>query len=86
LTVECRYTTVTHPDKDTPIPYSDVSDLPDSVRRHLPAHAQEIYLAAFNSAWRQYAGREDREVIAHRVAWAAVKREYVKSGRDWVRK
>ena len=68
------------------MPYADTSDLPASVRSHLPAHAQEIYLAAFNNAWEEYASRADREAVAHRVAWAAVKKQYVKAGKDWIRK
>ncbi|WP_255991885.1 ChaB family protein [Chitinolyticbacter albus] len=64
------------------MPYSSLKDLPDSVRDHLPRHAQEIYRAAFNSAWDDY---EHDEARAHRVAWAAVKNKYEKdedSG-DW---
>lgn len=81
------------------------------MRSHLPRHAREIYLAAFNNAWEEYAGREDREIVAHKfagsefgrpqgrprsgepqgwgghkVAWAAVKKQYVKAGKDWIRK
>src|SRR5690606_29223065 len=33
------------------MPYDRASDLPDSVRNVLPAHAQDIYKEAFNSAW-----------------------------------
>ena len=64
------------------MPYSTNDDLPDSVRRHLPPHAQDIYRAAFNNAWSSYGATEPvrREEIAHRVAWAAVKRQYRKSG------
>jgi cation transport regulator len=68
------------------MPYRDISDLPDAVQQHLPQHAREIYLAAFNNAWEEYAGRENRESVAHKVAWAAVKKQYVKAGKDWVRK
>ena len=68
------------------MPYADISDLPDSVRNHLPPHAQEIYMKAFNNAWREYAARADREAVAHKVAWAAVKRVYRKEGDTWVRK
>jgi cation transport regulator len=68
------------------MPYASVEDLPAGVRRHLPPHAQEIYLEAFNSAWRQYAARADREALAHRVAWAAVKKRYEKAGDEWVEK
>jgi cation transport regulator len=64
------------------MPYDSVQDLPASVRDHLPEHAQEIYRAAFNHAWEEY--RHD-EARAHRVAWAAVEREYVKDEQtgDW---
>lgn len=57
------------------MPYSKIGDLPDSVREHLPEHAQEIFRAAFNSAWDEYHHDEER---AFRVAWAAVKHEYEK--------
>ncbi len=66
------------------MPYPNLRDLPDSVRSHLPAHAQEIYKEAFNNAWQEYADskqrREEasREETAHKVAWAAVKRSYHK--------
>ena len=74
------------------MPYPNLKDLPDSVREHLPKHAQEIYKEAFNSAWDQYADPEERrddasrEEVAHRVAWAAVKKVYEKKadGR-WVK-
>lgn len=67
------------------MPYATEEDLPPPVRTHLPLHAQEIFRAAFNSAWDEYADRgQEREEIAHRVAWAAVKRLYRKEGRDWV--
>ena len=57
------------------MPYERVTDLPESVRDNLPKHAQEIYQAAYNSAWEEYKHDEER---AHRVAWAAVKRDYEK--------
>ena len=57
------------------MPYTTNSDLPASVRRHLPRHAQDIYRAAFNSAFARYGA--GREATAHRIAWAAVKRRYV---------
>lgn len=66
------------------MPYDKRSDLPGSVRDNLPAHAQDIYKEAFNSAWEQYRDPDDRrddasrEEVAHRVAWAAVKRSYHK--------
>ena len=58
------------------MPYEKLTDLPDSVRDNLPKHAQEIYRAAYNSAEERY----DEEDRRHRVALAAVKDEYEKSG------
>jgi cation transport regulator len=68
------------------LPCATIEDLPDSVRNHLPVHAQEIYRAAFNSAWESYAdrGEAEHEEIAHRVAWAAVKQRYRKAGAVWI--
>jgi cation transport regulator len=66
------------------MPYLSTEDLPAPVRRHLPERAQEIYRGAFNHAWESYAIAPTREEIAHRVAWAAVKRRYRKVGADWV--
>lgn len=68
------------------MPYASVKELPASVHRHLPAHAQEIYRSAFNNAWDEYEerGPAQREQLAHRVAWAAVKRKYEKVGDQWV--
>jgi len=68
------------------MPYRTPDDLPESVRNHLPRHAQEIYVAAFNNAWRQHAGDPEGEAIVHRIAWAAVKRRYRKDGDAWVPK
>ena len=54
--------------------YKRIDELPEPVRNHLPKHAQEIYLEAFNHAWSEYADpgkrRDDssREEVAHRVA------------------
>ncbi len=57
------------------MPYETLQELPEGVRNNLPKHAQEIYQAAFNNAWEEYANDEER---AHRVAWSAVKQKYVK--------
>jgi cation transport regulator len=44
------------------MPYSGDVDLPDAIRRRLPAHAQDIYRRAFNSAFAAHAGiRAGRE-------------------------
>jgi cation transport regulator len=66
------------------VPYASNEDLPASVRDHLPANAQAIFRSAFNHAWQSYRGSARLEEIAHRVAWAAVKRRYRKSGGEWV--
>jgi cation transport regulator len=65
------------------MPYAVNAALPPSVR-HLPEHAQDIYRAAFNHAFAAHAGDPRQEEAAHRIAWAAVKRSYVKVGNDWV--
>jgi cation transport regulator len=68
------------------MPYASNDDLPLRIRGHLPPHAQEIFRRAFNSAWVTYGTAEPsrREEIAHRVAWAAVKKRYRKVGDDWL--
>jgi cation transport regulator len=66
------------------MPYRDNADLPPSVRHHLPPHAQEIYREAFNHAFAAHASDPRQEEIAHRIAWAAVKRSYVKVGDEWI--
>ncbi len=74
------------------MPYHSNAELPDSVRDHLPKHAQDIYREAFNAAWDEYAdpkkrrGDASQEETAHRVAWAAVKGQYEKRGERWQRK
>ncbi len=67
------------------MPYDHNSELPESVTKNLPGYAQDIYPAAFNSAWEEYkdpkarrSSAETREQIAHKVAWAAVKKKYLK--------
>ena len=70
------------------MPYSKREELPENVINVLPAHAQDIYKEAFNSAWDEYKNPDDRnkggsiEGTAHRVAWAAVKNKYEKGADD----
>lgn len=66
------------------MPYASNIDLPPRIRHVLPGHAQDIYRAAFNNAFRSYADSGRREEIAHRVAWAAVKKVYIKRDDAWV--
>jgi len=68
------------------MPYQSRDELPEAVQTALQAvpHAQDIYQAAYNSAYEQYSdpderrGEADREEVAHRVAWSAVKEQYAK--------
>lgn len=67
------------------MPYKTIDTLPDKVRHVLPKHAQEIYMKAFNNAIREYENPDKRrdpsespEIIAHKVAWNAVKEKYQK--------
>ena len=66
------------------MPYKNLQELPEDVRRPLPLEAQRIYAAAFNCAWEQYRsleieqGVEARRNMADRVAWAAVSEAYRK--------
>lgn len=75
------------------MPYSSISELPDSVQNVLPRHAQDIYKEAFNNAWQEYKKPSDRkgdsghEETAHKVAWSAVKQSYSKGADDrWHKK
>jgi cation transport regulator len=60
----------------------------------LPEHAQHIYKKAHTNAIDQYQNPEKRrggkrqsaEEVAHKTAWAAVKREYKKKGNQWVKR
>jgi len=71
------------------MPYKNLSELPKSVRDNLPPHAQEIYCAAFNNAFKEYRDPKKRykgssqEETAHKVAWAAVKKKYIKKSEEW---
>jgi len=66
------------------MPYRSNAELPPSVRNHLPPHAQDIYREAFNHAYAAHWNDPRREEAAHRIAWGAVKRSYVKVGDEWV--
>jgi cation transport regulator len=53
----------------------------------LPAHGQEIYVAAFNSSYADTCkDRSDRDACASKIAWSAVKKKYKKVGDKWVGK
>jgi cation transport regulator len=61
------------------MPYASNDQLPRPVRSHLPAAVQDIYRETFNHAWQPYGSKPRGEEIAHRVAWAAVKRRCKKN-------
>jgi len=48
--------------------------------------ARKTFTAQRSQCFRQPGGDPRQEEIAHRVAWAAVKRSYVKRGTIWVRR
>lgn len=66
------------------MPYASNMDLPPAVRDHLPAHAQDIFRAAFNAAYAEHKGDPRQEEASFRIAWAAVKKQYHKLGDVWV--
>jgi len=66
------------------MPYRFNSDLPAPVQSHLPPHALDIYREAFNHASAAHIGDPRQEERAPRIAWAAVKRSYVKVGGSWI--
>lgn len=76
------------------MPYQSRDDLPTNIQKILPSHAQDIYLKAFNSAYKEYANPERRdnqmslEELCARIAWAAVKKEYEKNEKtgQWIKK
>lgn len=66
------------------MPYATNADLPPPVRHALPPHAQDIFRQAFNHAYAAHAGDPRQEEAAHRIAWSAVKRSYIKVGDAWL--
>ena len=66
------------------MPYASDAALPERIRRRLPLDARAIFRAAFNAAFKSYAKNPRREEIAHRVAWTAVKRRFVKHDEHWI--
>lgn len=67
------------------MPYRKNSTLPKQVRNNLPQGAQTIWRKAFNNAYKEYNGDEEK---AARTAWSAVKKVYKKDKKTgkWVRR
>jgi cation transport regulator len=72
----------------------DLSEATEKRIDQLPEHAQHIFKKAHASAVKEYqdpdtrrGGKEEStEEVAHKVAWAAVKKEYTKENDKWVKK
>ena len=74
-------------------PNTGISDHPPLKRdKKVKEEIQEIYLTAFNQSWDSYDTEKnaglDRQSVAHRDGWQAVKREYVHDEQKgiWYRK
>ncbi|HKQ21267.1 MAG TPA: ChaB family protein [Nitrososphaeraceae archaeon] len=60
----------------------------------LPTHAQHLYKKVHASAVKEYQDpskrrggkKQSAEEVAHKAAWAAVKKKYKKQGDEWVSK
>jgi cation transport regulator len=74
--------------------YEDLSETTEKRIDQLPEHAQHIFKKAHASAIKEYQNpdkrrggkKESAEEVAHKIAWAAVKKEYTKEGDKWVKK
>lgn len=62
------------------MPYSK-DNLPKNIKE-LPSKAQDIFIKAFNSAFEQYNGDEEK---SNATAWAAVKKVFKKEDGNWVK-
>ena len=62
------------------MPYSSTKELPDKVKK-LPEAAKNIFMKAFNNAYEKYGEKK-----AFKIAWAAVKNNYLKKKDKWVKK
>ena len=62
------------------MPYSK-SNLPKNIKE-LPSKAQDIFIKAFNSAFKQYNGDEEK---SNATAWAAVKKVFKNEDGNWVK-
>ena len=78
------------------IVYDDIELSGEKEKRidQLPGHAQDIFKKVHASALKEYedpkkrkdGAREDVKEVAHKVAWAAVKKDYKKKGDEWIKK
>jgi cation transport regulator len=62
------------------------ADLPPAysiICRRMP---ETFVVQLFNHAFAAHSGDPHQEEVAHRIAWAAVKRGYMKADDGWIRK
>lgn len=60
---------------------------PDQAPNTLPQAAKKIWVAAFNNAYESQKGdKSTKDSHAAKIAWGAVKKQFVKKGDGWVRK
>ena len=69
------------------LPYTNIGEIPESIRLILPEEGQQIYMDAYNNTHDQYEhpsedgidGKTDeREEISQIAAWDAVREKYKK--------
>jgi cation transport regulator ChaB len=68
--------------------YPTIRDLPFVCQYNLPEGALHVYRDAYNGTWDASAGAVDRDAVARRSAWNAVRRKFQKdplTGR-WIAK
>ena len=65
------------------MPYETIQELPEEIKQRLPQGAQQIFIAAFNSASSDGISEDG----AYQVAWNSIKSEYEegKNG-QWISK
>ena len=66
------------------MPYASNEDLPPRCAITFRSMRKNIYREAFNHAYAAHWNDPRREEAAHRIAWGAVKRSYVKVGGERV--
>lgn len=60
--------------------YTDIKELPSTIREVLSPEAQERYLEIYNQTWEKYnkSGTDiQSDRVAHSLAWDTVEKEYV---------
>ena len=66
------------------MPYASNESLPPSVRPICRPMRRTFIARRLTTPGPRMPAKAGRKEAAHRIAWAAVKRSYVKLGNDWV--